>query len=70
MTLLVCCPISVSPSMVPMSPRRKMVGVSLWDVTAHGNEAAAEGGLEAAIVVKVNTRGRIYNVMHERSVKN
>lgn len=56
--------------MVPMSPRRKMVGVSLWDVTAHGNEAAAEGGLEAAIVVKVNTRGRIYNVMHERSVKN
>lgn len=56
--------------MVPMSPRRKMVGVSLWDVTAHGNEAAAGGGLEAAIVVKVNTRGRIYNVMHERSVKN
>ena len=27
------------------------------------------GGLEAAVAIKVNTRDRIYNVMHERGVK-
>ena len=27
------------------------------------------GGLLAAVAVKVNTRDRIYNVMHERSLK-
>ena len=32
-------------------------------------EGGGGGGLEATIVVKVNTRDRIYNVMHERSVK-
>ena len=32
-------------------------------------EEGGAGGLEAAIAVKVNTRDRIYNVMHERSVK-
>ena len=32
------------------------------------SEGGGGGGLLAAIAVKVNTRDRIYSVMHERSV--
>ena len=34
-----------------------------------GRRVGGGGGRFAAIAVKVNTRDRIYNVMHERSVK-
>ena len=43
--------------------------MAFWWGRSVGEGGGGGGGLEATIVVKVNTRGRIYNVMHERSVK-